>query len=113
MTIRTRLLASALSLALAPVVGCIGASDDKLGSGYHAGTGGEAINGGEGIKTSTQQTRNDKGDAPRIGDANGTVRPNDANATRTGGLGGTRPDTPAGPGATGPRTSDGVASGPK
>jgi hypothetical protein len=115
MTIRTRLrpalLASALGLA--PLVGCIGASDDKLGSGNTSTAGGSGIDEGAPIGGKTQQTRQDSGDAPSFGDQNGTARPNDSNATRTGGMGGVRDNKPPAPGETGTKASAGVASGPK
>ncbi len=105
MTDRTRLrpalLASALGLGLLPLIGCMGASDDKQGSGYKAGTGGGEVNNGNGVQTNVQANRDDKGDNPGVGV--GTGRPDSVDASKTGGLGGTRDNHPPGPGETGAR----------
>lgn len=116
MTIPSRLrpVLLASTLGLAPLIGCIGASDDKLGSGYTSKAGGSGIDEGPPIKTTTQQVREDKGDATGPGENNGTDRPDGVgDAAKTGGLGGTRDNNPPGPGDTGPKASAGVASGPK
>ncbi len=99
--LRPAILASALGLGLLPLIGCIGASDDKLGSGYKAGTGAGVPNDGNGIQSTTQAERNDKGDNPQVGV--GTGKPDSVDVSKTGGLGGVRDNNPPGPGATGAR----------
>ncbi len=106
--LRPALLATALGLA--PILGCIGASDDKLGSGDTSKAGGSGIDDGAPIRSKTQGYRNDKGDDPK---SVGTGKPNTSDVSKTGGLGGTRDNNPPGPGDTGPNASAGVASGPK
>lgn len=61
---RTRriLLAGALFGAPLLLTGCLGASDDREGSGLAAGTGGDVPNNGRGPMTQTQANREDKGD---------------------------------------------------
>ena len=115
MTLQNHLRSAALALALVPLAGCIGASDDKLGSGNASKAGGSGIDSNYPINSTTQQNRDDKGDhqTGNSSDPNGIGRPNDTNATRTGGLGGKRDEQGPGPGETGPKASAGVASGPK
>ncbi len=103
-------LSAALAATTGLAPGCIGASDDRLGSG-NASKEGSGINDGTPIKTSTQQYREDKGDNP--GGGIGTARPNAVDVTRTGGMGGTRGDIPPGPGDTGPRSSSTPDAGAK
>ncbi len=98
---RSALLASALALGVLPLIGCMGASDDKLGSSYKAGSGGGEVNDGGGIRTNVQANRDDKGDNPGVGV--GTGRPDSVDASKTGGLGGTRNNTVPGPGSMGQR----------
>ncbi len=97
--LRPAFLASVMGLL--PLIGCMGASDDRLGSGYKAGTGGGDPNDGGGIRTTVQGNRSDKGDNSGVG--TGTGRPDSVDASKTGGLGGTRDNKPPGPGETGPR----------
>ncbi len=110
--IRTRSALLASALALAPLVGlgCMGASDDKLGSG-NASKEGSGIDAGPPIQSTTQQNRNDKGDNPGAG--TGTGRPATVDASKTGGIGETHADSPPGPGDTGPRSSSAPSAGPK
>ncbi|WP_435007312.1 hypothetical protein P12x_004640 [Tundrisphaera lichenicola] len=73
MSIRERFKIATLALALIPMAGCFGASDDK----------GDV--------------------SPLSANPEGTGRKNQEDVTETGGLGGTRdPMNPPGPGATGP-----------
>ncbi len=101
-------LAPAFLAILSPTFGCLGASDDRLGSG-NASKQGSGIDEGTPIKTSTQGYRNDKGDNPNPG----VLRNPDGDAAKTGGMGEARGDKPVGPGDVGPHSSSAPGTGPK
>ena len=102
-------LAAASLAILPPMIGCMGASDDKLGSG---GPGvGSGIDDGMPIKSTTQANRQDKGDNPQAGV--GTARKENVDAAKTGGMGEYRPGVPTGPGDTGPNSATAPGVGPK
>jgi len=103
-------LAPALLVALCPTFACIGASDDRLGSG-NASKEGSGVDEGTPIHTKTQGLRDDKGDNPQAG--TGTARSANVDAAKTGGMGENRGETPILPGDTGPHSSSAPGVGPK
>lgn len=83
---RWKALALGLGLLAAPLAlsGCLGASDDREGSGLAAGTGGDVPNNGRGVMTQTQANRQDTGEPT---DPSTRPRGDDPDMTKTGGLG--------------------------
>ena len=115
MTLQNHLRSAALALALVPLAGCIGASDDKLGSGNASKAGGSGIDSNYPINSTTQQNRDDKGDhqTGNSSDPKGSVGPTTPTRPGPAASAARRDEQGPGPGETGPKASAGVASGPK